>query len=75
MHTSHSPSPAVDARPTSDSERLDILDAMRGFALGGILLLNLASFSGVAFMTPEMMAASPTAAFDLPVAGLTIWLG
>ena len=75
MHTSYSPSAAVDARPTGDSERLDVLDAMRGFALGGILLLNLASFSGVAFMTPEMMAASPTAAFDLPVAGLTIWLG
>ena len=26
-------------------------------------------------MTPEMMAASPTAAVDLPVAGLVVWLG
>ena len=76
MHTtSPGPSPTLDARPTADSERLDILDAMRGFALGGIFLLNLASFSGFAFMTPEMMAASPTAALDLPVAGLTVWLG
>ena len=73
--TTPSASPTLDARPTSDSERLDLLDAMRGFALGGIFLLNLASFSGFAFMTPEMMAASPTAGLDLPVAGLTIWLG
>ena len=62
-------------RPTSGSDRLDILDSLRGFALGGILLLNLASFTGFAFMTPEMMAASRTAALDLPVAAVTIWLG
>ena len=52
-------SEAAAPRPTAETERLDILDALRGFALGGILLLNLASFSGVAFMSPEMMAASP----------------
>ncbi len=46
-----------------------------GSRSAGIFLLNLASFSGFAFMTPEMMAASPTAAVDLPVAGLTVWLG
>jgi uncharacterized protein len=67
--------PAADARPTTDSERLDILDAMRGFALGGIFLLNLAVLSGFVFMSPEAAAASPTAALDMPVAGLTIWLG
>ena len=72
MHTS---SLSAEPRPTSDSERLDILDAMRGFALGGIFLLNLAPFSGFAFMTPEMMASLPTAAFDMPAAGLTLWLG
>jgi len=64
-----------DARPTADSERLDVLDAMRGFALGGILLLNLAVFSGFVFMPPEALSASPTASFDMPVAGLTFWLG
>ena len=68
-------SEATAPRPTAETERLDILDALRGFALGGILLLNLASFTGFVFMTPEMMAASRTAALDLPVAGLTIWLG
>jgi uncharacterized protein len=76
MHTSpHAVSSTIDVRPTAEGDRLDVLDAMRGFALAGIFLLNLASFSGFAFMTPEMMSASPTAAVDLPVAGLTIWLG
>ena len=68
-------SAATDARPTADSERLDILDALRGFALAGIFLLNLASFSGFTFMSPEQMAASPTAALDLPVAFIIVWLG
>ena len=65
----------IDVRPTAEGDRLEVLDAMRGFALGGIFLLNLAVFSGFAFMTPEMMSASPTAAVDLPVAGLVVWLG
>jgi uncharacterized protein len=68
-------STAVAARPTIDAERLDILDALRGFALAGIFLLNLAAFSGFAFMTPEQMAASPTASLDLPIAGIVVWLG
>ena len=38
-------------------------------------LLNLASFTGFAFMTPEQMSALPTASVDLPVAGLIVWLG
>ena len=75
MHTSQGPSSAVDARPTGDSERLDILDAMRGFALGGHPPAQPRLIQRGCVQTPEMMAASPTAAFDLPVAGLTIWLG
>ena len=76
MHTSPGAlAPTTDVRPTAEGDRLEVLDAMRGFALGGIFLLNLAVFSGFAFMTPEMMSASPTAAVDLPVAGLVVWLG
>ena len=76
MHTSPGAvASTIDVRPTAEGDRLEVLDAMRGFALGGIFLLNLAVFSGFAFMTPEMMSASPTAAVDLPVAGLVIWLG
>jgi uncharacterized protein len=76
MHSSPGPdAPTIEVRPTAEGHRLEVLDALRGFALGGIFLLNLASFSGFVFMTPEMMAASPTAAVDLPVAGLVVWLG
>ena len=76
MHTSPGAAASpLDVRPTAEGDRLEMLDAMRGFALGGIFLLNLAVFSGFAFMTPEMMSASPTAAVDLPVAGLIVWLG
>ena len=64
-----------EARPTSDVERLDILDALRGFALAGIFLVNLAVFSGFVFMPPELMARLPTAVLDLPAAGLIFWLG
>jgi uncharacterized protein len=62
-------------RPTLETERLSILDACRGFALGGIYLLNLAVFSGFAFMSPGDMERLPTAAIDRPVAFLTVWLG
>ena len=64
-----------EARPTSDVERLDILDALRGFALAGIFLVNLAVFSGFVFMPPELMARLPTAVLDMPAAGLIFWLG
>jgi uncharacterized protein len=71
----HTTSLRREARPTSDVERLDILDALRGFALAGIFLVNLAVFSGFVFMPPELMARLPTAAIDMPAAGLILWLG
>lgn len=63
------------AEPTAERERLDILDACRGFALGGIFLINLAVFTGFVFMPREVAAALPTARFDLPALGLMLWLG
>lgn len=71
----HTTSLRREARPTSDVERLDILDALRGFALAGIFLVNLAVFSGYVFMPPELMARLRTAAVDMPAAGLIFWLG
>ena len=62
----HTTSPRREARPTSVVERLDILDALRGLALAGIFLVNLAVFSGFVFMPPELMARLPTAAVDMP---------
>jgi uncharacterized protein len=71
----HTTSLRREARPTSDVERLDILDALRGFALAGIFLVNLGVFSGFVFMPPDVMASLPTAAVDMPAAGLIFWLG
>ena len=43
--------------PISVQERLGILDAVRGVALGGILLANLTSFFGVYFIDVETRRA------------------
>lgn len=51
---------------------LRILDALRGFALIGVLLMNIVGFSGMGFMTREQMMDSPTAAADLPVAAVML---
>ena len=42
---------------TSRSERIALIDALRGFALFGILLANILYWSGWIFMTPEQKAA------------------
>jgi uncharacterized protein len=53
------PSPSDNAllRPIPASERAEWLDALRGFALLGILLINLTAFSGYAFIDPASKAA------------------
>lgn len=70
-HTAGSPptrSHAVPARahasPASGIRRLELLDALRGFALLGVLMVNLRSFSLFEFLTPSDRAALPTAAWD-----------
>lgn len=45
--------------PTHSSERLQLLDALRGFALFGILLANLCSFMGLYTYTPEEVVELP----------------
>lgn len=47
------PQKAVAAGPVTLDERLGILDAVRGVALGGILVANLISFFGVYWMSSE----------------------
>jgi len=46
--------------PVSLTERADILDTLRGFALLGVLLDNLVGFTGWAFQTQAMREALPT---------------
>jgi uncharacterized protein len=45
-------------------ERHDLIDALRGFALGGVLMVNLASFTLYEFLPDPARAALPTARFD-----------
>ena len=46
-------------KPTTGSERLVVLDALRGFALFGILFANLYSFIGYNTYSPEEIIALP----------------
>jgi uncharacterized protein len=52
------------AAPTDPTERLQLVDALRGFALFGILLVNLHDFSLYWAITPEQKALLPTAGAD-----------
>ncbi|MEL6533959.1 MAG: DUF418 domain-containing protein [Bacteroidota bacterium] len=46
-------------QPTTGQERLEVLDALRGFALFGILLANLYSFMGYNTLTSEEVIGLP----------------
>ena len=50
--------------PVKPSERYVILDALRGFALIGIILANYPEFSLYTFKTAEEAAAMPSAGID-----------
>ena len=53
-----------DISPVKTSERYVILDALRGFALLGIFMANFPEFSLYTFLSPEAVAAMPTAVAD-----------
>lgn len=51
--------------PTDDTpQRLDLIDALRGFALFGVLTVNLVSYSLYEFLRGPARDALPTAAWD-----------
>ena len=59
--TLDTPTPA----PTVNRDRYVVMDALRGFALLGVMLINLYEFGGVDVMiTAEQLAALPSAALD-----------
>lgn len=61
--THHTSDAAVPA-PIPISERSEWLDALRGFALLGILLTNIVAFSGYAFLSAEAKAGLPWSELD-----------
>lgn len=62
------------AAPASASERYELVDALRGFALCGVLLANLSSFSLMDYATAQAQKALPSAAFDGGVEIALNWL-
>ncbi|MCL1635672.1 DUF418 domain-containing protein [Luteimonas sp. SX5] len=50
--------------PIPVAERYDLVDALRGFALCGVLLANLSAFSLYEYLAQPAQAALPTADFD-----------
>ena len=56
---------AVQTEPPAPArERHDLIDALRGFALGGVLMVNLASLTLYEFLPEPARAGLPTAGFD-----------
>ena len=53
-----------ETAPAQPSERLDVVDALRGAALAGVLLANLGPLSLYELLTDAQKQALPTAAFD-----------
>ncbi len=60
----------ADLRPVAQSARIDSLDVLRGFALLGILIMNIQLFS-----MPDAAYFNPTAYGDLESANFYVWLG
>lgn len=56
--------PMPSLSPIDPNDRSEWLDALRGFALLGILLTNIVAFSGYAFLGPEARAALPWSGAD-----------
>ncbi len=54
----------MKATPVSDSQRLAVIDGLRGFALAGVLLANLRSYTLFEHVQESARAALPTARLD-----------
>jgi uncharacterized protein len=50
---------ANEITPVASSERLEVLDVLRGLAVGGILIGNMQWFSGYGMMPPELASGAP----------------
>ncbi len=65
----------LEATPTSASERVEIMDVLRGVALFGVFLVNLIQFASVNVMSTETQLLSlPSAPIDLALYDVLGWL-
>lgn len=55
---------AQSARPVAATERMEVLDVLRGVAVYGILLYNALAFSGYDFLSPAEQRALPLASLN-----------
>lgn len=51
--------------PSAGNERIALIDALRGFALAGVLLMNLGEFTLVNYLDRDARIALATASFDI----------
>lgn len=65
--------PLIAPAPIASSERLEVLDALRGLAILGILLLNISGFSGIEFMSPAQKASVWGAEYEQPARVFVNW--
>jgi uncharacterized protein len=69
------PISAVEAAPVSATERVQLMDVLRGVALFGVFLVNFTGFASASIMATEQQLLSlPTAAFDLTLFDVLGWL-
>jgi uncharacterized protein len=64
LHLTHNVMSTDSIRPVSSSERYPFLDTLRGFALFGVLMANMATHSGFYFISGETKDAMATASSD-----------
>lgn len=57
-----------------DKGRIEALDALRGFAILGILIINIQVFSGYAFVSAEAQGQLPGSQYDPQLRWLSDWL-
>lgn len=64
----------LESGPRPPSERHDVIDALRGFALLGVCLVNLVSLSLYEFLDPQQQAGLPGSGFDALASEAMNWL-
>ena len=70
MNGKSEPDPVRLTAPTSGHERIELLDALRGFALLGVLLVNLRTLSLYDLLPAQAREALPTGPLDRILAGV-----